>query len=190
VRGHHDLFAAASLENWAGQQDRRVGLGGLGHMAVKFGAAFGAEVTLFSTSRGKEADAKKLGAHHFALTKDPETFKKLANSLDFIIDTVSAPHDYNDYLGTLKLDGTMVCVGVPTDNISFPPFSIIMGRKSVAGSTIGGIAETQEMLDYCAAHNIVADVEMIPIQKINEAYTRMLKNDVKYRFVIDLASLK
>jgi uncharacterized zinc-type alcohol dehydrogenase-like protein len=167
-----------------------VGLGGLGHMAVKFGASFGAEVTLFSTSPGKEADGKKLGAHHFALTKDPESFKKLANSLHFIIDTVSAPHDYSAYLGTLKLDGTMVCVGVPTDNISVPPFSVIMGRKSLAGSTIGGIAETQEMLDYCAEHNIVSDVEMIPIQKINEAYERMLKNDVKYRFVIDLASLK
>jgi uncharacterized zinc-type alcohol dehydrogenase-like protein len=167
-----------------------VGLGGLGHMAVKFGASFGAEVTLFSTSPGKEADGKRLGAHHFALTSNPDTFKKMAGSLDFIIDTVSAPHDYSAYLGTLKTDGTMVCVGVPTDNISAPPFSFIMGRKSLVGSAIGGIAETQEMLDYCAEHNIVADVEMIPIQKINEAYERMLGNDVKYRFVIDLASLK
>jgi uncharacterized zinc-type alcohol dehydrogenase-like protein len=167
-----------------------VGLGGLGHMAVKFGAAFGAEVTLFSTSPGKEADARRLGAHQFALTAEPDAFKKLAGSLDFIIDTVSAPHDYSAYLGTLKTDGTMVCVGVPTDNISFPPFSIIMGRRSLAGSAIGGIAETQEMLDYCAEHNIVSDVEVIPMQKINEAYTRLLKNDVKYRFVIDLASLK
>ena len=167
-----------------------VGLGGLGHMAVKFGASFGAEVTLFSTSPDKEADAKKLGAHHFAMTKDPATFKKLAGQLDFIIDTVSAPHDYSAYLGTLKLDGTMVCVGVPVDNISFPPFSVIMGRKSLAGSAIGGIAETQEMLDYCAEHNIVADVEVIPMQKINEAYERMVRNDVKYRFSIDMASLK
>ncbi len=167
-----------------------VGLGGLGHMAVKFGAAFGAEVTLFSTSPDKEADGKKLGAHRFAMTKDPDTFKKLAGQLDFIIDTVSAPHDYSAYLSTLKLDGTMVCVGVPEDNISFPPFSVIMGRRSLAGSAIGGIAETQEMLDFCAEHNIVADVEVIPIQKINEAYDRMLKNDVKYRFSIDMASLK
>jgi uncharacterized zinc-type alcohol dehydrogenase-like protein len=167
-----------------------VGLGGLGHMAVKFGAAFGAEVTLFSTSPDKEADAKRLGAHHFALTREPDAFKKLARSLDFIIDTVSAPHDYSAYLGTLKTDGTMVCVGIPTDNISAPPFSIVMGRRSIAGSAIGGIGETQEMLDYCAEHNIVSDVEVIPMQQINEAFTRVLKNDVKYRFVIDMASLK
>ena len=167
-----------------------VGLGGLGHMAVKFGAAFGAEVTLFSTSPDKEADGRKLGAKHFVMTKDPENFKKIANTLDFIIDTVSAPHDYSAYLGTLKLDGAMVCVGVPTDNISFPPFSVIMGRKSLAGSAIGGIKETQEMLDYCAEKGIVADVEVIKMQDINTAYERMLKNDVKYRFSIDMASLK
>jgi uncharacterized zinc-type alcohol dehydrogenase-like protein len=167
-----------------------VGLGGLGHMAVKFGAAFGAEVTLFSTSPGKEADGNALGADHFVLTKDPDAFKKAANSLDFIIDTVSAPHDYSAYLGTLRLDGTMVCVGVPTDSISAPPFSFIMGRKSLAGSAIGGIKETQEMLDYCAEKNIVSDVEVIPMQKINEAYERMIRNDVKYRFSIDMASLK
>ena len=167
-----------------------VGLGGLGHMAVKFGAAFGAEVTLFSTSPDKEADARKLGAHHFALSRNPDTFQQLAGKLDFIIDTVSAPHDYSAYLGTLKLDGAMVCVGVPTDNISFPPFSVIMGRKSLAGSAIGGIQETQEMLDYCAEKNIVAEVEVIPMQKINEAYERMLRNEVKYRFSIDMASLK
>jgi uncharacterized zinc-type alcohol dehydrogenase-like protein len=181
------------LKHWKigkGSKVGVIGLGGLGHMAVKFGAAFGAEVTLFSTSPGKEADAKKLGAQKFALTSEPDTFKKMAGTLDFIIDTVSAPHDYAAYLSTLKTDGTMVCVGIPTDNISFPPFSIVMGRRSVAGSAIGGIAETQEMLDYCAENNIVSDVEVIPIQKINEAYTRMLKNDVKYRFVIDLASLK
>ena len=181
------------LRHWKIGQGSRigvVGLGGLGHMGVKFGAAFGAEVTLFSTSPGKEADARRLGAHKFALTSDPDTFRKLAGSLDFIIDTVSAPHDYSAYLSTLKTDGTMVCVGVPTDNISAPPFSLIGGRRSLAGSAIGGIAETQEMLDYCAEHNIVCDVEVIPIQQINEAYARMLKNDVKYRFVIDLASLK
>jgi uncharacterized zinc-type alcohol dehydrogenase-like protein len=167
-----------------------VGLGGLGHMAVKFGAAFGAEVTLFSTSPGKEADARALGAHHFALSRDPDAFRRRASSLDFIIDTVSAPHDYGAYLGTLKIDGTMVCVGLPDENISAPPFALVAGRKSVAGSAVGGIAETQEMLDYCVEKNIVADVEVIPMQKINEAYDRMLRNDVKYRFSIDMASLK
>ena len=167
-----------------------VGLGGLGHMAVKFAAALGAEVTLFSTSPGKEADAKRLGAHHFALTTDPATFPALANQFDFILDTVSAPHDVDAYLGTLNLDGVMVNVGVPDQPISVQPFSIIMGRRSLAGSTIGGIAETQEMLDYCAKNNITSDIEIIPIQKINEAYERLVKNDVKYRFVIDMASLK
>jgi alcohol dehydrogenase (NADP+) len=167
-----------------------VGLGGLGHMAVKFAASFGAEVTLFSTSKSKQADAKRLGAHHFVVTPDPANFKPLANQLDFIIDNVSAPHDYSSYLGTLKTDGVMVCVGLPTDNISAPPFSLVSQRRSVAGSMIGGIAETQEMLDYCAEHNITSDIEIIPIQQINEAYERMVRNDVKYRFVIDMASLK
>jgi uncharacterized zinc-type alcohol dehydrogenase-like protein len=181
------------LRHWGVGKGHRVGvvgLGGLGHMAVKLAASFGAEVTLFSTSKSKQADAKRLGAHHFVITSDPENFKPLANQLDFIIDTVSAPHDYSAYLGTLKTDGTMCCVGVPTDNISSPPFSLITQRRSVAGSAIGGIAETQEMLDYCAEHGITSDIEMIPIQKINEAYARMVKNDVKYRFVIDMASLK
>jgi alcohol dehydrogenase (NADP+) len=167
-----------------------VGLGGLGHMAVKLANSFGAEVTLFSTSKSKQADAKRLGAHHFVITADPENFKPLANQLDFIIDTVSAKHDYSPYLDTLKTDGVMVCVGLPTDNISAPPFSLVTRRRSVAGSMIGGIPETQEMLDYCAQHNITSDVEVIPIQKINEAYKRLAKNDVKYRFVIDMASLK
>jgi uncharacterized zinc-type alcohol dehydrogenase-like protein len=167
-----------------------VGLGGLGHMAVKLAHSFGAEVTLFSTSKSKQADAKRLGAHHFVVTADPENFKPPANQLDFIIDTVSAKHDYSPYLDTLKTDGVMVCVGLPTDNISAPPFALVGRRRSVAGSMIGGIPETQEMLDYCAQHNITSDVEVIPIQKINEAYKRLVKNDVKYRFVIDMASLK
>jgi alcohol dehydrogenase (NADP+) len=167
-----------------------VGLGGLGHMAVKLAASFGAEVTLFSTSKSKRTDAKQLGAHHFVLTSDPENFKPLAHNFDFIIDTVSATHDYSPYLDTLKTDGVMVCVGLPTDPISAPPFSLVGYRRSVAGSMIGGIAETQEMLDYCAEHNITSDIEVIPIQAINQAYERMVRNDVKYRFVIDMASLK
>ena len=181
------------LRHWKigkGQKVGVVGLGGLGHMAVKLAVSLGAEVTLFSTSPSKETDAKRLGAHHFALTSKEESMKPLANTLDFIIDTVSAPHDYNMYLATLKLDGTMVCVGVPTEPIAANAFSLLLNRRSMAGSIIGGIAETQEMLDYCAEHNIVSDVEVIPIQKINEAYERLLKNDVKYRFVIDMASLK
>ncbi len=167
-----------------------VGLGGLGHMAVKLANSLGAEVTLFSSSKSKQADSKRLGAHHFVHSSDPDNFKPLSNQLDLIIDTVSAPHDYAVYLNTLKIDGVMVCVGVPTDNISLPPFSLISQRRSVAGSMIGGISETQEMLDYCTEHQIVSDIEIIPIQKINEAYERMLKNDVKYRFVIDMSSLK
>ncbi len=167
-----------------------MGLGGLGHMAVKFAAAFGAEVTVFSTSPSKQADATRLGAHHFALTSKPEAMKSMSNRFDFIIDTVSAPHKFEPYLDTLKTDGVMICVGVPTEPMSVPAFSIIPRRRSVAGSMIGGIAETQEMLDYCAAHNIASDVEVIPIQQVNEAYERVIKSQVKYRFVIDLASLK
>jgi uncharacterized zinc-type alcohol dehydrogenase-like protein len=181
------------LRHWKVERGTKVGvvgLGGLGHMAVKFAVSFGAEVTLFSTSKSKEQDARRLGAHHFVITSDPENFKPLANQLNFIIDTVSAEHDYTPYLNTLNTDGVMVCVGIPTSNISAPPFSLVAQRRSVAGSAIGGIPETQEMLDYCAEHNITSDVEVIPIQKINEAYVRMVKNDVKYRFVIDMASLK
>jgi uncharacterized zinc-type alcohol dehydrogenase-like protein len=167
-----------------------VGLGGLGHMAVKLAASMGAEVTMLSTSASKEADARRLGASGFVLTKDPENMKKLAGSLDLIIDTVSAPHDYNAYLGMLRPKGTMVLVGAPPEPSLVSSFSLIMGSKRMVGSMIGGIPETQEMLDHCAKHEIVSDIEMIPIQKINEAYDRMLKADVKYRFVIDLASLK
>jgi alcohol dehydrogenase (NADP+) len=167
-----------------------LGLGGLGHMAVKFGAAFGAEVTMLSTSPSKEADAKRLGAHHFVLTSKQGELDKLAYHFDFIIDTVSAPHDYGAYLKTIKTSGTLICVGVPPEPLKIPGFDLIGQRRSVGASMIGGIAETQEMLDYCAEHNIVSDVEVIQIQDINEAYDRMMKNDVKYRFVIDSASLR
>ncbi|WP_114779090.1 NAD(P)-dependent alcohol dehydrogenase [Botryobacter ruber] len=166
-----------------------VGLGGLGHMAVKIGAALGADVTVLSTSPGKEEDARSLGAHNFAVTRDPAALKNLRSSFDFILDTVSAPHDYNMYLNLLKRDGTMILVGAPPEPTPVAGFSLIARRKRLVGSMIGGIRETQEMLDFCAAHNIMADVEVIPMDYINEAYERVLKSDVKYRFVIDMASL-
>ena len=167
-----------------------LGLGGLGHMAVKFAVAFGAKVTMLSSSRSKEADAKKLGAHHFALTSDQDSMDSLVNSFDFILNTVSATHDYNAFLNLLTKNGTMIIVGAPPTPAQFPAFTLILKRRSIMGSLIGGIAETQQMLDYCAEHNIVADVELIDMSYINEAYVRMLKSDVKYRFVIDMKSLK
>ena len=166
-----------------------LGLGGLGHMAVKFASSFGAEVTMLSTSPGKEADAKKLGAQKFALTKDAAQVKALSNCFDFIIDTVSAPHDYNMYLNMLNTNGVMICVGAPPTPAQVPAFNLIFQRRSIAGSLIGGLPETQEMLDYCAKHGIASDVEVINIRDINEAYERMLKGDVRYRFVIDMATL-
>jgi uncharacterized zinc-type alcohol dehydrogenase-like protein len=166
-----------------------LGLGGLGHMAVKFAASLGSEVTVLSTSKGKEADARRLGAHHFALTTDEAVLKTLSSSFDFIIDTVSAPHNMNLYLGMLKRDGTIVVVGVPPTPAPIHNFGLIIGRRQIGGSLIGGIKETQEMLDYCAEHNIVSDIELINIKDINTAYERMIKNDVKYRFVIDMATL-
>jgi uncharacterized zinc-type alcohol dehydrogenase-like protein len=166
-----------------------VGLGGLGHMGVKFGVAFGAEVTVLSTSAKKEEDAKKLGAHHFVVTSDPEQMKAVAGTFDFILDTVSADHDLNVYLGLLKTNGTHVCVGVPTKPAEIAAFSIIGGRKSLAGSMIGGLPETQEMLDFCAEHNIVSDIELVDMKDIHTAYDRMLKGDVRYRFVIDMATI-
>jgi uncharacterized zinc-type alcohol dehydrogenase-like protein len=181
------------LRHWnvgKGQRVGVLGLGGLGHMAVKLAASFGAEVTVFSTSPSKQPDANRLGAHQFALTSKEGVLKSLAKRFDFIIDTVSAPHDHAAYLDTLKTGGVMVCVGVPSQPMSVPAFSLITGRRSLAGSGIGGIAETQEMLDYCAARNITADVEVIPIQQINDAYERVVRGQVKYRFVIDIASLK
>jgi alcohol dehydrogenase (NADP+) len=180
------------LRHWKIGKGHKVGilgLGGLGHMAVKFAASFGAEVTMLSTSRSKEADAKKLGAHKFVLTTNDEFMKQVKGYFDFIIDTVSAPHDYNLYLSLLKTDGIHICVGVPPTAAEIYGFSLIAGRKSLAGSSIGGLPETQEMLDYCADHNIISDVEVIPIKDINKAYDRMLKGDVHYRFVIDMATL-
>jgi uncharacterized zinc-type alcohol dehydrogenase-like protein len=166
-----------------------VGLGGLGHMAVKLGASFGAEVTMLSTSPDKEKDARKLGAHKFALTRDAEQMKKLAGYFDFIIDTVSAKHDYNLYLNLLDTDGVMICVGAPPTPAEIVVFNMIGGRRSIAGSGIGGVPETQEMLDYCADKGITSDIELIDIASINEAYERLLKSDVRYRFVIDMSSL-
>ena len=166
-----------------------LGLGGLGHMAVKFGVAFGAEVTVLSTSASKEEAAKALGAHHFIVTKDAAQVKSVKNSFDFILDTVSAEHDMGMYMAMLKTNGTHICVGAPSEPHKISAFSLIGGRKSVAGSGIGGIAETQEMLDYCAEHNIVSDIEMIDIKDITASYARMEKGDVRYRFVIDIATL-
>ena len=167
-----------------------LGLGGLGHMAVKFAASFGAEVTMLSGSPSKKSDAEKLGAHHFALTSDPEVLNGLQNHFDVILNTVSAPHDYNTYLNLLNTNGTMIVVGAPPTPQEVSAFGLILKRRSIIGSLIGGIKETQEMLDYCAEHNIVSDVEVIDIAYINEAYERMLKGDVRYRFVIDIASLR
>jgi uncharacterized zinc-type alcohol dehydrogenase-like protein len=174
----------------AGDKLAVVGLGGLGHMGVKLGKAMGAEVTVLSTSPSKRDDALRLGAAHFAATSDKNTFTQLAGKFDFILDTVSAPHDYNAYLNLLKVDGTMILVGAPEAPTPLAAFPLIMRRRKLGGSLIGGIRETQEMLDFCAKHNVASDIELIPIQKINEAYGRMLKNDVRYRFVIDTASLK
>jgi len=166
-----------------------VGLGGLGHMAVKFGRAMGAHVTVLSHSPGKRDDALALGAHDFLSTKDENAFKDNAGRFDFIIDTVSAQHDYNAYLGLLRRDGIMVLVGVPDPTPVAAP-SLIMKRRTLSGSLIGGIRETQEMLDFCAEHGVASDVEVIRIQDINEAYESVLKSDVRYRFVIDIASLR
>ena len=173
----------------AGQKVGIVGLGGLGHMGVKFAVAMGAEVTVFSTSPTKEQDARDLGAHNFVVTKNPENFKPLAGKLDFILDTVSAPHDLNVYLNLLSLNGVMVLVGVPEKAAEVAAFSLIGNNRMLAGSGIGGIPETQEMLDYCFDNNLVSDIEMTPIQKIEEVYERTIKADVRYRFVIDMQSL-
>lgn len=180
------------LRHWQLEKGQRlgvVGLGGLGHMAVKFGAALGAEVTMLSTSPSKEKDAKRLGAHHFALTTDAGVMKKHRNHFDLIIDTVAGDHDINSLLALLKVDGTQILVGAPPDPIPLAAFSLIPARKRLVGSCTGGIRETQEMLDFCAGHSIVSDVEVIPIDKINEAYERTIKGDVRYRFVIDMATL-
>jgi alcohol dehydrogenase (NADP+) len=181
------------LKQWkvkAGDKVAVIGLGGLGHMAVKLAAAMGAEVTVLSTSDGKKADAERLGAKHFANSKNPETFQKYANHFNFMINTVSANLDLNQYLNLLKRDGTLVLVGIPSHPAPVAAFSVIPKRRRLAGSMIGGIKETQEMLDFCGQKKIGSDVEVISIDKINEAYERVIKGDVKYRFVIDIKSLK
>ncbi|MBN7136749.1 hydroxyacid dehydrogenase [Lysobacter enzymogenes] len=173
----------------AGDELAVVGLGGLGHMAVKLAVAMGARVTVLSTSESKREASLELGAHAFAATRDPDTFKRLARSFDFVIDTVSGEHDYNAYLSLLKVDGTMVLLGVPEKPAPVAAGALIMQRRKLGGSLIGGIRETQEMLDFCAQHGVASDIELIGIESINEAYERMIKGDVRYRFVIDIASL-
>jgi alcohol dehydrogenase (NADP+) len=167
-----------------------VGLGGLGHMAVKFADALGAHVVVFTTSPGKKEDALRLGADEVVISRNADEMKKHAGSFNFILDAVSADHDINAYLNLLDVDGNLTLVGAPAKPLPVAAFGLIVGRRSLSGSMIGGIPETQEMLDFCGAHNITADVEVIPIQKVNEAYERLLKSDVKYRFAIDMASLK
>ena len=181
------------LRHWGvtkGQKVGVVGLGGLGHMGVKFARAFGAHVVVFTTSPGKKEDALRLGAGEVVVSRNADEMKKHSGSFDFILDTVAADHDINQYLSLLRLDGNLTLVGAPPKPLALSSFALILGRRSVSGSNIGGIAETQEMLDFCGDHNITADVEIIPIQKVNEAYERLLKSDVKYRFSIDMASLK
>jgi alcohol dehydrogenase (NADP+) len=205
VPANLDLAAAAPLlcagittysplRHWQAGPGKKVGivgLGGLGHMGVKFARAFGAEVAVFTTSPSKKADALRLGAHEVIMSKDPEDMKKHAHSFDFILDTVAAPHDLNAYLALLRRDGTLTLVGAPETNHPAPEvFNLIFGRKRIAGSLIGGLKETQEMLDFCGEHDITSDIELIKIQDIAKAYERMLKSDVKYRFVIDMKSLK
>jgi uncharacterized zinc-type alcohol dehydrogenase-like protein len=181
------------LRHWnvrKGQKVGIVGLGGLGHMGVKFAHAFGAHVVLFTTSPNKTADALRLGAHEVVVSKNDAEMQKHLNSFDFILDTVSAEHNLNAYLDLVKLDGTLTLVGAPPTPLGVAVGSLLFRRRRLAGSVIGGIAETQEMLDFCAEHGIASDIELIRIQQINEAYERLLRSDVKYRFVIDMASLK
>jgi len=181
------------LRHWnvgKGQKVGVVGLGGLGHMAVKFASAFGARTVLFTTSPNKAEDAVRLGAHEVVASRNAAEMEKHLGSFDFILDTVSAAHDLNAYLALLKRDGTLTLVGAPEKPLPLAAFSLLFGRRRLAGSPIGGIRETQEMLDFCGEHGITADIERIPIQKINEAFERLLKSDVRYRFVIDMASLK
>jgi uncharacterized zinc-type alcohol dehydrogenase-like protein len=204
VPGNLDLAATAPLlcagittysplRHWnvgKGQKVGIVGLGGLGHMAVKFANAFGAEVVLFTTSPKKREDALRLGAHEVVVSKDDKEMNKHLNSFDFILDAVSADHDLNAYLNLLKRDGTLTLVGAPENPLPIAAFNLLIKRRHLAGSAAGGIQETQEMLDFCGEHNITADIEMIRIEQINEAFERLLKSDVRYRFVIDMASLK
>ena len=204
VPGNLDLAATAPLlcagittysplRHWKvgpGQKVGIIGLGGLGHMGIKFAHALGAHTVLFTTSPGKAEDAKRLGADEVVLSKDAAQMQKHAGSFDFLLDCVAAEHDLNVYINMLKVEGSMVLVGAPEKPSPVASFGLIFGRRSLSGSSIGGIAETQEMLDFCAAHNLASDIEVIPMQKINEAWGRLLKQDVRYRFVIDMASLK
>jgi uncharacterized zinc-type alcohol dehydrogenase-like protein len=181
------------MRHWGVTKGKKVGvvgLGGLGHMAVKFAHALGAHVVVFTTSANKREDALRLGADEVVISKDADQIKKHINSFDFILDAISAEHDIDMYIQLLHPDGNITLVGAPPKPLAVSAFSLILGRRSLSGSPIGGIAETQEMLDFCGKHNITADVEVIPIQKVNEAYERLLRSDVKYRFSIDMASLK
>ena len=181
------------MRHWGVTKGKKVGvvgLGGLGHMGVKFAHAFGAHVVVFTTSPGKKEDALRLGADEVVVSRNTGEMQKHAGSFDFILDAVSADHDINAYIQLLRRDGNITLVGAPEKPLAVSAFDLIFGRRSLSGSPIGGIPETQEMLDFCGAHNITADVEVIPIQKVNEAYERLLKSDVKYRFSIDMASLK
>jgi uncharacterized zinc-type alcohol dehydrogenase-like protein len=181
------------MRHWGVTKGKKVGvvgLGGLGHMGVKFAHALGAHTVVFTTSQSKKDDALRLGADEVVLSRDTNEMAKHAASFDFILDAVAADHDINAYINLLGIDGNITLVGAPEKPLPVSAFGLIMGRRSLSGSPIGGIPETQEMLDFCGQHNITADVEVIPIQKVNEAYERMLKSDVKYRFSIDMASLK
>ncbi|SIO41510.1 uncharacterized zinc-type alcohol dehydrogenase-like protein [Singulisphaera sp. GP187] len=181
------------MRHWGVTKGKKVGvvgLGGLGHMGVKFARALGAHVVVFTTSPHKTEDALRLGAHEVVVSRDANAMQKHAGSFDFILDAVSAEHDVNAYINLLRLDGNLTLVGAPAKPLAVSAFSLIMGRRNLSGSNIGGLPETQEMLNFCGEHNITSDVEVIPIQKVNEAYERLLKSDVKYRFAIDLASLK
>ncbi len=181
------------LRHWKvgpGKKVGIVGLGGLGHMGVKFARAFGAHVVVFTTSPGKKEDAIRLGAHEVVVSRNADEMAQHVGTFDFILDCVSAEHDVNAYLNLLTTDGNLTLVGAPEKPLPVSSFALLFGRKSLSGSIIGGLAETQEMLDFCGEHNITSDVEIIPIQKVNEAYDRLLKSDVKYRFSIDMASLK
>jgi uncharacterized zinc-type alcohol dehydrogenase-like protein len=181
------------MRHWGVTKDKKVGvvgLGGLGHMGVKIAHALGAQVVVFTTSPKKKEDALRLGANEVVISRNADEMRKYAGSFDFILDAVAADHDISVYINLLRRDGNLTLVGAPSKPLAVSVFGLIMGRRSLSGSPIGGIPETQEMLDFCGQHNVTADVEVIPIQKVNEAYERMLKSDVKYRFSIDMASLK
>ena len=181
------------MRHWSVTKEKKVGvvgLGGLGHMAVKFAHALGAHVVVFTTSPGKKQDAIRLGADEVVISRNADEMRKHTGSFDFILDAIAADHDISAFINLLRRDGNVTLVGAPEKPLSVSAFGLIMGRRSLSGSPIGGIPETQEMLDFCGQHSITADVEVIPIQKVNEAYVRLLKSDVKYRFSIDMASLK